>query len=216
MGGPFRPARDPVCTVDGCEGTHAAWGLCWRHYRRALKHGQVEPSSVQESPLCALGGCDRPCAVLGMCVDHANPAWDSSRAKTSKPRSRYRRRGERSKAARADRAAYDRRRRRVLAEVAQDALGPRGRQELVLRAQAGQGFRETCEEMWVTPVSVWQRARLLPAWGRELDVALMGARDPRLPHGSEYTYRRNGCRCPECREAKRRVGQPAKFSIWIT
>gem|GEM_PF-5375769 len=205
MSAPLRPVRDKVCTVDGCENKHVAWGMCWSHYQQARKRGRVGPAPTPEGPLCALRGCEQPTSALGMCKEHANPKWDLPRAKSPKPRSRYRRRGERSKEARADRAAYDRRRRRALAANATDALGADGRDELVSRIRSGQGFREACRDMGIAAALVWTRARLLPRWVRELDKALTEFRDPDLSHGSEFTYRRFGCRCPECRKAKARV-----------
>lgn len=33
--------RDPVCTVDGCEGRHRARGLCGKHYQRWTTYGDV-------------------------------------------------------------------------------------------------------------------------------------------------------------------------------
>lgn len=204
MNAPFRPQCDAVCIKRGCEGQHIARGLCWHHYRQALDREGPLPSPSLLSSVCAVRGCVEASAVLGVCPSHTNPKRAALRRTTSKPRSRCRRRGERSKAARADRAAYDRRRRRTLAEDAQDALGTRGRAELLVRVRAGQDFDEIRAEMGVAAAFVWSRARMLPGWGRELDQALMDARNPALPHGVDYTYRRYRCRCPECRAAKAR------------
>ncbi|WP_369383228.1 hypothetical protein [Streptomyces sp. cg36] len=57
---------------------------------------------------------------------------------------------------------------------------------------------------WVQtpPARMWAYARTHPAWGRNLDEALMASRDPNLHHGREHTYRVYGCRCPDCRTAK--------------
>lgn len=46
-----------------------------------------------------------------------------------------------------------------------------------------------------------------PAWGDRLDAALMAGRDPKISHGTQGGHRR-GCRCPECREAKKAPPAP--------
>lgn len=44
-----RSGREQSCTVEGCEGeARAARGLCWKHYRRWLRNGEVGGARDEE------------------------------------------------------------------------------------------------------------------------------------------------------------------------
>lgn len=72
----LRPARPllqrhekRLCSVDGCNRVHEAWGYCRLHYKRVRRNGRVE---LLERPvvLCSVGGCERPAKSRQMCDKH--------------------------------------------------------------------------------------------------------------------------------------------------
>ena len=56
------------CGSDGCDRTPYACGLCERHYRQRLRHGEVQPD--RRSAACAVEGCDRQAVTRGWCHGH--------------------------------------------------------------------------------------------------------------------------------------------------
>lgn len=200
-----RRDRDPICTVEGCDRPHQARGLCSRHYNEARQRGQLTTPGMMR--VCSVDGCDQPQAAKGLCTRHYHAHWNGHGA------------FERAITKRcpcvmcaafraANRAAWDweqhvyherARRRRRSAE-----LLPPGKRGAITRAlQSGMPPAEAARAGGITVQRLWELVRLLPAWGRQVDAALMEARDPNIRHGTEYAYRKRRCRCPDCREWNR-------------
>ena len=61
-----------VCEIEGCENTNiAAKGLCWKHYRRMLRHDNTDdPDYVNSGKTCIIEGCDESAKLEGMCRKH--------------------------------------------------------------------------------------------------------------------------------------------------
>ena len=63
-----------VCGVDGCDKPYQARGYCDMHYRRWLRHGDVQVVKVgRRKPVrvdCKIGDCDRPHKARGWCKMH--------------------------------------------------------------------------------------------------------------------------------------------------
>jgi len=57
-----------VCEADGCDRTVYARGLCGRHYKQVLRHGQVQPGTGPRP--CAVDVCDRQAVTRGWCHGH--------------------------------------------------------------------------------------------------------------------------------------------------
>lgn len=96
------------------------------------------------------------------------------------------------------------RRRRQTTQRTGQGLDPSRRGRLLKLVRRGHHVGDVAADMGVSMVAVWERTRMLPEWGRELDEALLRGRDPKISHGSEWSHRVHRCRCPDCREAKRR------------
>jgi hypothetical protein len=60
----------PTCSVDGCETTALARGLCSRHYQRVAKYGTADLPERSDKPPCPVDGCGRPYYAYGMCQMH--------------------------------------------------------------------------------------------------------------------------------------------------
>lgn len=106
-------------------------------------------------------------------------------------------------ACRKRRKPQDRKRRRQIA-CAVFPLELRNR--VLAMVRKGRTFREIEGILGVPGQQIHTFARRNPLFRRELDEALMKARDPKLEHGSTTTYRTRGCRCPDCRQAKSKAG----------
>lgn len=69
------PERTTECTVEGCDRSHEARGLCRGHYRRQRHgwsmEGPIRPVA-QRDPLCTVEGCEEKHQSLGFCVMHYN------------------------------------------------------------------------------------------------------------------------------------------------
>lgn len=78
------------------------------------------------------------------------------------------------------------------------------RKLLLARLADGEHLSEVLTDLELTPQQVYGWRAFDPAWADALDGALMSGRDPALQHGTVMTYRHGHCRCPECKEAKRR------------
>lgn len=65
---------DRWCTVEDCERTHYARGLCGMHYKRVLRHGDprpdVAPRGAEPPTSCAVPSCDHPAEARGWCHGH--------------------------------------------------------------------------------------------------------------------------------------------------
>ncbi|MFF5642996.1 hypothetical protein ACN6LF_001819 [[Kitasatospora] papulosa] len=82
-------------------------------------------------------------------------------------------------------------------------------QEQVLALLAGGAtMRQVHDDTGVTPQRIHSFRAHDPQWGVRVDAALMAGRDEGLEHGRHSTYRFGGCRCPECRAAKRNRALP--------
>ena len=65
---------DRWCTVEDCERTHYARGLCGMHHKRVLRHGDpqpdVAPRGAEPPTSCAVPSCDHPVEARGWCHGH--------------------------------------------------------------------------------------------------------------------------------------------------
>lgn len=210
---PLRPQsqeRQP-CAADGCDRPSQARGMCKSHYSSWRQSDILPPGvpDVGEPPggPCEVEGCDSPAIGWGLCQSHYSRVRHRGDVQAEMPVRRRRlvsryRAGDRSARARAAKAAADRRWRRLRADDPDDPLGPRRREEVLLRIAAGQHLSEVLADMGLSQQQLWKRARQVPEWGAELDRLLTLWRDPELRHGTVRAYRVYGCRCPECRAAK--------------
>lgn len=60
-----------VCSVDGCEGKHAARGYCRMHYNHWLRYGQ--PGRIRNwnpGGTCSVDGCEKPAHARNYCGTH--------------------------------------------------------------------------------------------------------------------------------------------------
>lgn len=87
---------------------------------------------------------------------------------------------------------------------AEDRFPSSVRTALLEQLRNGVPLREACEALKVPSQRPFGWRTYQPEWAEALDAALLEGRDPGLDHGSLRSYRRHGCRCPECREAKAR------------
>ena len=56
-----------ICSVEDCDGAAYSRGLCERHYRQVLRHGQVRAPRVST---CSVEACDRRVDARGLCHGH--------------------------------------------------------------------------------------------------------------------------------------------------
>lgn len=63
---------DRTCSVDGCENSHVAKGLCDRHYRRWRNHGDPLAGRNFGLTSCSVEGCARSHYGRGWCRVHYN------------------------------------------------------------------------------------------------------------------------------------------------
>ena len=63
-----------TCHVEKCEGNYRSRGMCNKHYRRYLKHGNVhtvrKPRSPETKKKCSMAGCLTNMVALGFCRMH--------------------------------------------------------------------------------------------------------------------------------------------------
>lgn len=57
-----------MCAAPGCERAVYARGLCGRHYKQWLRHGEVQPDRAPRE--CAVDGCGRRAVTRGWCHGH--------------------------------------------------------------------------------------------------------------------------------------------------
>lgn len=62
------------CSIEGCDGTHKARGLCGVHYQRFLKHGDPQIVKAQRGVRgianCSVADCPNKAFSKGMCNKH--------------------------------------------------------------------------------------------------------------------------------------------------
>lgn len=62
------------CTLEDCERTHYARGMCGMHYKRVLRHGDPQPDvpsrGVEPPASCAVPSCEHPVEARGWCHGH--------------------------------------------------------------------------------------------------------------------------------------------------
>lgn len=83
---------------------------------------------------------------------------------------------------------------------AEAELPPALRSRLIARLRKGEHVDDAARELGLNPARLFAAARLLPAFGEQLDDTLAAERDPALPHGTVTGYNKR-CRCPQCRGA---------------
>ncbi|GLU49884.1 hypothetical protein [Nocardiopsis ansamitocini] len=86
---------------------------------------------------------------------------------------------------------------------AEEELPPATRSRLIAKLRMGAHIDEASRDLGVSPQQVFAAARILGAFGEQLDTTLTAERDPSLPHGTLTGYNKR-CRCPECRSALQR------------
>lgn len=59
-----------VCSVDGCERSYSARGMCRLHYVRWTRTGDVVRSSQSFRGVCSVDGCVNPDRARGWCAKH--------------------------------------------------------------------------------------------------------------------------------------------------
>lgn len=90
-----------------------------------------------------------------------------------------------------------------LIEAMEREFPPSTRSKLIAKLRMGVHLDDAARELGVTPQRVFSAARVLSAFGSQLDATLTAERDPDLPHGTVTGYNKR-CRCPECRSALQR------------
>lgn len=83
------------------------------------------------------------------------------------------------------------------------ALQPH-RAMILRRLAAGRSPAEAVEGTPLTPMRLYGIAKWSTEWRTEMDAAQIAGR-PHVAHGTAIGYK-EGCRCPECREAHHRPG----------
>lgn len=86
---------------------------------------------------------------------------------------------------------------------AEEEVPPPTRSKLIAKLRMGAHIDDAARELGVSPRRVFAAARLLTAFGDQLDATLTRERDPELPHGTMTAYNKR-CRCPECRASVNR------------
>lgn len=74
------------------------------------------------------------------------------------------------------------------------------RSTILRRLAAGNTLDDACRGTNLTPHAIYGFARLSPEWRAEMDAAQRSGRSPSVAHGTAMGYK-DGCRCPDCREA---------------
>jgi hypothetical protein len=69
-----RPPKHIGCSVDGCERKHGALGLCFMHYKRLTRTGELRGAEAMEKKPnlgpCRVKVCERPAITKGLCEGH--------------------------------------------------------------------------------------------------------------------------------------------------
>ncbi len=85
---------------------------------------------------------------------------------------------------------------------AEAQMPPSIRSRLIAKLRMGKHIDDAAAELEVSPKLVFSTARILTAFGEQLDATLTEQRDETLPHGTVTGYNKR-CRCPQCRSALR-------------
>ena len=85
---------------------------------------------------------------------------------------------------------------------AEAQMPPSIRSRLIAKLRMGKHVDDAAAELEVSPKLVFSTARILTAFGEQLDATLTEQRDETLPHGTVTGYNKR-CRCPQCRSALR-------------
>ena len=85
---------------------------------------------------------------------------------------------------------------------AEAQMPPSIRSRLIAKLRMGKHIDDAAAELEVSPRLVFSTARILTAFGEQLDATLTEQRDETLPHGTVTGYNKR-CRCPQCRSALR-------------
>lgn len=64
-----------ICSVDGCDGKHKAKGLCHKHYRRLLIHGDASITSREYHGKRKTLEYGVWCGMIGRCENPNNPKY---------------------------------------------------------------------------------------------------------------------------------------------
>ncbi|MFD6950569.1 hypothetical protein A6A08_22700 [Nocardiopsis sp. TSRI0078] len=83
---------------------------------------------------------------------------------------------------------------------AEAEMPPSTRSRLIAKLRMGKHIDDAAGELGISSTQVFSTARILTAFGDQLDSTLTEQRDPSLPHGTVTGYNKR-CRCPECRSA---------------
>lgn len=86
---------------------------------------------------------------------------------------------------------------------AEEEVPPATRSRLIAKLRKGEHIDDAARELGVSPKRVFAAARVLGAFGEQLDATLTSERDPALQHGTMTAYNKR-CRCPECRASVNR------------
>ncbi|GAA3756865.1 hypothetical protein HDA32_005905 [Spinactinospora alkalitolerans] len=90
-----------------------------------------------------------------------------------------------------------------LIATAEEEIPPPTRSRLIAKLRTGVHIDDAARDLGVSPQRVFAAARILSAFGDQLDATLTAERDPGLPHGTVTGYNKR-CRCPQCRAAVNR------------
>lgn len=83
---------------------------------------------------------------------------------------------------------------------AEAQMPPSTRSRLIAKLRMGKHIDDASAELEISPKLVFSTARILTAFGEQLDATLTEQRDETLPHGTVTGYNKR-CRCPQCRSA---------------
>ncbi|GAB3206240.1 hypothetical protein ACQEU5_08790 [Marinactinospora thermotolerans] len=83
---------------------------------------------------------------------------------------------------------------------AEEEFPPAMRSRLIAKLRMGMHIDDAARDLGLTSQRVFAAARILSAFGDQLDATLTDQRDPSIPHGTVTGYNRR-CRCPRCRAA---------------
>lgn len=82
---------------------------------------------------------------------------------------------------------------------ADQAFPTSARTAMLVQLARGSSLETAAKKAGVTSQQALSRARWDRTWRRDLDLVLTLTRDESQSHGTEYGYRDNRCRCPDCR-----------------
>lgn len=181
-----------------CTGQMILCQQCLSSYRP----GQPCPGCAQGRRRCTVCGCIRgvqaPCQGCAALDARRNPVPISERCKSCAqrvpPGTGY------CAACSAARVPADAARRE---KIRAGLLSKEVRAQILEGLRGGYRLTEVVPEVGVSHQAVWGAAEVWPWWRQEVEEALMVGRPRGINHGSTRGYKR-GCRCRECREAKRR------------